>query len=179
MVYISKGSAMIVLTVNTGSSSVRLNIFRSEADGQLEALAEAHHTYDGSEPQQMLKQFLANNGLLSVALVSHRVVHGGNHFNAPCLLDNEVEREIMRLAPLAPLHNPVALQWIQAAREIMGTSVPQIAVFDTAFYAGLPQVAKTYAIPAKLSLKHGLRRYGFHGLAHVFPPHNFPLSLSG
>jgi len=157
---------MIILTVNTGSSSVRLAVFQSDDDGRLKILADAHYALGGSEPQQPLLQFLAQQGLPPISLVGHRVVHGGIHLNVPCLLDAEVEREIARLAPLAPLHNPVALQWIQAVREILGENVPQVAVFDTAFYAVLPQVARTYAIPPALSLKHGLHRYGFHGLAH-------------
>jgi acetate kinase len=157
---------MIILTVNTGSSSVRLAVFQSNDDGQLKVLADAHYALGGSEPQQSLLQFLAQQGLPPISLVGHRVVHGGIHLNVTCLLDTEVEREIARLAPLAPLHNPIALQWIQAVREILGENVPQVAVFDTAFYADLPQLARTYAIPHALSAKHGVRRYGFHGLAH-------------
>jgi acetate kinase len=82
------------------------------------------------------------------------------------MLDDAVEGEIRRLAPLAPLHNPVALKWVAACRAEFGANAAQVAVFDTAFYAALPEVAATYALPRALSRKHGIRRYGFHGLAH-------------
>jgi acetate kinase len=77
-----------------------------------------------------------------------------------------VEAEIERLAPLAPLHNPLALAWIRACREQLGAELPQVAVFDTGFYARLPEVARTYALPYTLMRKLIVRRYGFHGLAH-------------
>jgi acetate kinase len=98
--------------------------------------------------------------------VVHRVVHGGSNLAASCLIDDEVEQEIDQLSPLAPLHNPVSLCWIRATRKILGARVFQIAVFDTAFFTNLPEVARTYAIPYELAEKHALRRYGFHGLAH-------------
>ena len=68
--------------------------------------------------------------------------------------------------PLAPLHNPVSLRWICATREVLGADISQIAVFDTAFFTALPEIARTYAIPHELARKHALYRYGFHGLAH-------------
>lgn len=98
--------------------------------------------------------------------VAHRVVHGGERLVQPCLIDDEVEAEIALLTPLAPLHNPAALEWISACRELLGEDIPQVAVFDTAFYARLPEVASHYALPAAMVRAHGLRRYGFHGLAH-------------
>jgi acetate kinase len=82
------------------------------------------------------------------------------------LIDPAVTAEIERLGALAPLHNPVALRWIAACEDVLGRSVPQVAAFDTAFHAGMPQVASTYALPRTLCDTHGLRRYGFHGLAH-------------
>jgi acetate kinase len=96
----------------------------------------------------------------------HRIVHGGQ-LNRSCRIDAAVEREIAERAPLAPLHNPAALQWLRACRQRLGGQVPQIAVFDTAFYADLPQVAATYPLPHELCREHDLRRYGFHGIAHA------------
>jgi len=93
-------------------------------------------------------------------------VHGGARLTSTRRIDAAVEAEIERLAALAPLHNPVALAWIRACREALGVDLPQVAVFDTAFYAHLPEVARTYALPHALCERHGLRRYGFHGLAH-------------
>lgn len=83
-----------------------------------------------------------------------------------CRIDAAVETEIERLTPLAPLHNPSALRWIRAARAAFGEDVEQIAVFDSAYFAALPDVAATYALPRDFCRKNGLRRYGFHGLAH-------------
>ena len=94
------------------------------------------------------------------------MVHGGARLTSARRIDAAVETEIERLAALAPLHNPVALAWIRACREVLGAGVPQVAVFDTAFYAHLPEVARAYALPHALCERHGLRRYGFHGLAH-------------
>jgi acetate kinase len=94
------------------------------------------------------------------------VVHGGTRLTASCWLDRDAEREIERLAPLAPLHNPHALAWIAACRAQFGRAVPQAAMFDTAFFASLPRFASTYALPAALTGHGELRRFGFHGLAH-------------
>ena len=100
------------------------------------------------------------------ALVVHRIVHGGARLTQPCIIDAAVEREIEALTPLAPLHQPAALALLRAAREALGAAVPQIAVFDTAFYSSMPVTAQSYALPAVLREKHGVRRYGFHGIAH-------------
>ena len=94
-------------------------------------------------------------------------MHGGVRLVEPCWIDTAVEQEIERLGALAPLHNPTALRWIRACREVFGTDVEQVAVFDTAFYSHLPDVAATYALPRELCQRHGLRRYGFHGIAHA------------
>jgi len=109
---------------------------------------------------------LAQAGGEPVMAVAHRVVHGGGRLVRPCLVDAAVEREIERMAALAPLHNPSALEWIRVCRSVLGGRVPQLAVFDTAFFADLPEVAGTYALPCALVAKHGLKRYGFHGIAH-------------
>src|SRR5690606_14848919 len=110
--------------------------------------------------------FLEAHGLKRVAVVAHRVVHGGARFTAPTRLDADAERAINELSPLAPLHNPRALRWMEACRAVLGEGVLQVAVFDTAFFADLPEVAATYALPRDLCRKHGIRRFGFHGLAH-------------
>lgn len=155
----------MVLTVNTGSSSVRLAAFAPQGES-LSLLASGHFPGEWSEPAAMLRAFLKGNGIEAVAAVAHRIVHGGARLTAPCRIDGEVEAEIGRLAPLAPLHNPRALEWIRASRALLGAGTAQVAVFDTAFYAALPQAAATYALPRALCARHGIRRYGFHGLAH-------------
>lgn len=155
----------VVLTVNTGSSSVRLAAF--ETDGEsLTRVASGHFPGNWSEPAAMLRAFLKGHGIEAVAAVAHRVVHGGARLTAPCRIDAVVEAEIERLVPLAPLHNPRALEWIRASRALFGPQTAQVAVFDTAFYAELPEIAATYALPRALTVRHGIRRFGFHGIAH-------------
>jgi acetate kinase len=98
--------------------------------------------------------------------VGHRVVHGGEQFQASVRVDPEVQRAIEAMIDLAPLHNPHNLRGIEAARAALGDGVPQIAVFDTAFHHTLPEHAYLYAIPYPLYRRHKVRRYGFHGTSH-------------
>ncbi|MEK6662707.1 MAG: acetate/propionate family kinase [Pseudomonadota bacterium] len=156
---------MVVLTVNAGSSSLKLAAFTSDAKG-LHVCGEAHYEADATDPIERLKAFMEKHAVAQPQLVAHRVVHGGARLTSSRRIDAAVEAEIERIAPLAPLHNPLALTWIRSCRSLLGVDVPQVAVFDTAFYAQLPAVATTYALPQELSARHGLRRYGFHGLAH-------------
>jgi acetate kinase len=156
---------MTVMTVNTGSSSVRLAAFASKGES-LTQRARGHFPGNRNDPAAMLRAFLKEHGIGEITVVAHRIVHGGARLTAPCRIDAAVEAEIERLAPLAPLHNPRALEWIRACRALFGAETAQVAVFDTAFYADLPEVAATYALPRALCRKHGIRRYGFHGLAH-------------
>jgi acetate kinase len=100
--------------------------------------------------------------------VGHRVVHGGDRFLEPTLIDDEVVQAIEALTDLAPLHNTPSLKAIRAARAVLSTGVPMVATFDTAFHRTLPERAARYAIPLELADKHRIRRYGFHGLAHRY-----------
>lgn len=154
-----------VLTMNVGSSSLRLDAFGFDDAGS-HRLAMLHRPEATEEYTPILRNFVQTNGLGNIAVVAHRIVHGGSDFNASCLLHAKVEAAIERLAPLAPLHNPSALSAVRACRKVLGEQVPQVAVFDTAFYAVLPEVAATYALPCGLSRRYGLRRFGFHGIAH-------------
>src|SRR5207247_6725063 len=99
-----------------------------------------------------------------VVAVAHRVVHGGERFREPVLIDDEVERELAALAEHAPLHNGPAIAAIRSARRAL-PDVPHVAVFDTAFHATLPPEASTYALPRRFRDEYGIRRYGFHGLS--------------
>ena len=158
----------IILAVNTGSSSVRLSAFDAN-ETPLSLLATERFDKEAvtkGAPQELLRTFLQTHDLKRVDVVSHRVVHGGARFTSATLLNQEAERAIGELSHLAPLHNPRALVWIEACRAVLGEKTLQIAVFDTAFYAQLPAVAATYALPRELCRKHGIRRFGFHGLAH-------------
>jgi acetate kinase len=102
-----------------------------------------------------------------VQAVGHRVVHGGDRFTAPALIDDDVLSAIRDLIPLAPLHNPASVAGIEAARTLL-PDVPQVAVFDTAFHHTLPGAAATYAIDQALAAQLGIRRYGFHGTSHRY-----------
>ena len=95
--------------------------------------------------------------------VAHRVVHGGPDFTQPTVIDEATLAAIDRLAPLAPLHNPIAAATIRAARGLLA-KVPHVAVFDTSFHATLPEVARRYPVPDGWT-DWGVRRYGFHGLS--------------
>jgi acetate kinase len=101
-------------------------------------------------------------GTSEIDVVGHRVVHGGVDFAKAVVVDARVESVIERLAAFAPLHNPVNLEGIRVAREVLGSEIPQIAVFDTSFHRTLTQAAETYPGPYDW-LKKGIRRYGFHG----------------
>ncbi|WP_121254581.1 acetate/propionate family kinase [Nocardioides ferulae] len=102
-----------------------------------------------------------------VAAVGHRVVHGGERFSAPALVDDDLLAAVADLVPLAPLHNPANLEVLAVARTLFG-AVPHVAVFDTAFHQTLPEHAYTYAVPHQWREQHGIRRYGFHGTSHRF-----------
>jgi len=156
---------MLILTINAGSSSLRLSLF-AQTDDDLQSLTEVHHQDVRNPVSSLLSDFIDSVNVAEILMVVHRVVHGGVLLTTPCLIDAAVEKEIERLMPLAPLHNPPALLWIRLARQLLGKQVPQVAVFDTAFYQALPQVAATYALPRELCRDHGIRRYGFHGIAH-------------
>lgn len=163
-----KGQEMqLLLTVNAGSSSVRLAAFAADGHDDPAPLARAHHeTQATTDGARLLRQYVARLPPAAHWTVAHRIVHGGPRLSAPCLIDDDVEREIERLAPLAPLHNPAALAWIGHCRAVLGEGARHIAVFDTGFFADLPAAARTYALPHALVEAQQLRRYGFHGLAH-------------
>jgi acetate kinase len=99
--------------------------------------------------------------------VGHRVVHGGAAFPAPAVLDHDVLRRIEALTALAPLHQPPAVALIRTVGRLR-PDLPAVACFDTAFHAGIPPAAATYAVPADWRERLGVRRYGFHGLSHAW-----------
>lgn len=151
--------------VNAGSSSIRLAGFTVD-HSEPRRIAAYHGEHGPSEAHTVLAKVLSQWRLTDFMAVAHRIVHGGTALTQTCMVDDAVEANIERLTLLAPLHNPAALAWIRACRVALGADVPQVAVFDTAFYAGLPLVAATYALPRSLCAEYGLRRFGFHGLAH-------------
>jgi acetate kinase len=142
----------VILALNTGSSSVRFAAF----DGKAPLWRKRRDRRPGEAvPVEELR------ALGDPEMVVHRVVHGGTRFARPIEVDAAAEAAIEELAALAPLHQPVALEWIRGARQAFPRA-RQLAVFDTAFFTSLPEVATAVALPVEL----GMRRYGFHGLAH-------------
>ncbi|MFH1859450.1 MAG: acetate/propionate family kinase [bacterium] len=164
---------MTILTINAGSSSIRLALFATKetclvGDG-VEMLTAKKYKLEQAclvevDSSAVLEEFI--QGTEKVSVIAHRIVHGGTKFVNSCFIDTAVEKEIARFSPLAPLHNPFALKWIQKCRAIFGESIPQVAVFDTAFYSTMPEVATIYALPQTLCSQYNIQRYGFHGIAH-------------
>ena len=150
---------MRVLTVNTGTNSLKLAVF----DGSERVVATVVDDWVGDDLAPF-EAFLAGVG--SIDAVGHRVVHGGPTLVAPVVVDDWVLAEIEELVCLAPLHQPRSLAGIGAAARAL-PGVPAVACFDTAFHAGLPAAARTYALPRGWNERWGLRRYGFHGLSHA------------
>ena len=124
----------------------------------------------GAALQSALDAFEREGPALSdvrLAAVGHRVVHGGDRFSAPALVDDALLTAVEELVPLAPLHNPANLEGMTVARRRL-PDVPHVAVFDTAFHQTLPEAAHTYAVPRSWAQDHGIRRYGFHGTSVSF-----------
>ena len=158
------------LVVNSGSSSVKLAVF----DADLREVAQARVTEIGTGgPADHVAAFgigferLAQTGvtLADLEAAGHRVVHGGATLTQTCRVTAQVEAQIAACIPLAPLHNPAALEGIRALRRL-APDLPQYVAFDTAFHATNPEVAVSYALPAAERAR-GLRRYGFHGLSYA------------
>jgi acetate kinase len=156
---------MTLLTVNSGSTSVKLALYEVDATGAAVSVGAEHHSGASLDAAALLRAIGKRLGGAPQA-IAHRIVHGGTRFVRPTRIDREVIAAIEQLAPLAPLHNPPALRWVAATRALWGEQLPQVAVFDTAFFAALPRRAAEYALPAHLGIERGVRRYGFHGLAH-------------
>jgi len=173
---------MLVLVINSGSSSLKYQV-RDVAAGTVltEGLIEKIGVGNGGggdgemvgprDHAEALEQVDAaihqELGGLELGAVGHRVVHGGERFAEPVLVDNEITRAIERLNPLAPLHNPANVLGIRAITR-KWPKMPQVAVFDTAFHRTLPEYAWRYAVPDELYTNHGIRRYGFHGTSNEY-----------
>ena len=154
---------MDVLVVNAGSSSLKLSLL-DPAD-QIVAATEVEHWDTGDAPPPALKTFL--NAYPDPAAVGHRIVHGGPSLTAAAVLDAVTRGAIEGATSLAPVHQPRALAGIDAVSALL-PGVPAVVCFDTAFHAGMPAAAATYALPEAWREWYGLRRYGFHGLSHSY-----------
>jgi len=183
--------ATYVLVLNCGSSSVKFALIEPNTEetilsGLIECIGDEHANISWRY-QQNAKQYkkLAEINYQSafdeiVALISdtysltnnifavgHRVVHGGEKFTKPALINKSILAAVKSCVRLAPLHNPANIAGIEAATRIF-PKLPQIAVFDTAFHQTMPKHAYIYPIPYQLYTDHGVRRYGFHGISHQF-----------
>ncbi|WP_028280514.1 acetate kinase [Arthrobacter sp. H5] len=161
---------MIILVINSGSSSLKYQL-RDGSDVLTEGIVErigGDETPDHSAALERVDADVSKAlGDMAIDAVGHRVVHGGERFSAPVLINNEITRAIERLNPLAPLHNPANVQGIRAIAE-KWPEIPQVAVFDTAFHRTLPEHAWRYAVPDELYTRFGIRRYGFHGTSFEY-----------
>ena len=165
-----------MLVVNAGSSSLKLRLLEvgghDADDADLDAAHDAAQVIEQADlpaPDEAgshdLEQVLAE--WPAPTAVGHRVVHGGSEFTGPVLLDASVRAQLDRLSDLAPLHQPKSLAALDATAAVL-PQVPAVACFDTAFHAGMPAAAATYAVPARWRSDYAIRRYGFHGLSHAY-----------
>jgi len=185
---------MKILICNAGSSSFKFSVFEAEgeqllAEGSIDwTTSPALLVYRRAGQQEIREELSvqkhadasarivadlqsgptpALRSLDELGAVAHRVVHGGSKYAAAVRITPQVKQAIGELAELAPLHNPASLDGIRAVEEVL-PKVPQVAAFDTAFHATLPEAARTYAVPRQWTRNWGVRRYGFHGLSHSY-----------
>jgi acetate kinase len=175
-----------VLVLNAGSSSIKYRLLVGDgpdlASGLVERIGEPGsrliHRAAGAESTAVEGPvpdhdagfdavFSVIDDAGGLGVIGHRVVHGGDRFAAPALVDDEVLAAVRELAPLAPLHNPPAARGIELARARF-PGLPQVAVFDTAFHRDMPVRARRYALPRHLADRYGIHRYGFHGISHGY-----------
>lgn len=125
------------------------------------AHSQAHH-----QALSVVLNWLDRNTKFRITQVGHRVVHGGDFYSEPVVITDEVMAKLETLIPLAPLHQPYNLKLIDVCKDVL-PGLPQVACFDTAFHASIPDVARNFAIPRALT-REGVRRYGFHGLSYQY-----------
>ncbi|HEX3037586.1 MAG TPA: acetate kinase [Oscillospiraceae bacterium] len=190
---------MKILVINAGSSSLKYQLIDMEneevlAKGNCERIGMdngifSHKTTDGREKHltvnmsnhtaafMQVKDALVDSEvgvikeLSEVSAIGHRIVQGGAIFSKSVLVDEEVIKGIESLIPLAPLHNSAHVQGIRACRDVFGTDVPEVVVFDTAFHSTMPPKAYMFAVPYEYYEKYKIRRYGFHGTSHRYVSH--------
>jgi len=186
---------MKILVINAGSSSLKYQLFDMStndviAKGLIDRIGiewsilkhkwlndkkyeVQENIADHKAALQLLLKVLVDkeNGVLEnleeIKAIGHRVVHGGENFSSSILITPEVLAELKALIPLAPLHNPANIMWIESVQEIL-PGVPNIAVFDTAFHQTMDPAAFIYPIPYKYYEKYKVRKYGFHGTSHKY-----------
>ncbi len=175
-----------ILVVNCGSSSLKYTFYDTEDDtrhvrGQIERIGldgtrHVHRGPKGEATRELPKSGFAEAMAAMVeslrdepvaSVVAHRVVHGGERFTEATLITEDIITQLDALSLLAPLHNPANIAGIREMRRLL-PAIPHVAVFDTAFHHTLPSYAYLYGLPYELYEKHGIRRYGFHGMSHSY-----------
>lgn len=156
-------SALNVLALNSGSSSLKFGLYRVDATGAEKLCGESISTADEPDAMTHVASVLAASGMPPPEAVGHRIVHGGPVLRQHGRIDDAVLRQLQAAAAFAPLHAPAALALIHFAHAHF-PSVPQVACFDTQFHVGLPDVARVLSIARELQ-SEGIQRYGFHGLS--------------
>ena len=154
----------IVLALNSGSSSLKYGLYEVDEDEAHELATEAIETAaPDSDSFARIERAIGAAGLPAPTAIGHRIVHGGPRLTRHCLIDAEVIAQLEAALPFAPLHGPASLALLQLARAHF-PALPQVACFDTAFHATLPNVASVLPLPRALR-EEGVRRYGFHGIS--------------
>lgn len=169
--------------MNCGSSTLKYRVVEADddhppgvglpwlADGVVDRIG--GDTSHGDALVELLGTLGSHRLLDGLDAAAYRVVHGGDAFVGPTVVDDQVLSELEGVSGLAPLHNRPTLEAMRAARGVLGADVAAVAVFDTAFHATLPSRASRYAIRHELAERHGIRRFGFHGLAHRWMSERF------
>lgn len=184
-----------ILTINAGSSSIKFALFPlaqpispdAEVVGQIDGIGTdatklVAKNHDGEKIADqlisgdkvnhdqafdaLLKWFQATQAGWQIVAVGHRVVHGGERYSHPTIIDETVVGHLTSFIPLAPLHEPHNVAGIRALQALL-PNVPQVACFDTAFHRSQPEVAQRFGLPRALTAE-GIKRYGFHGLSYEF-----------
>jgi acetate kinase len=156
-----------VLVLNCGSSSLKFQLLAMPGEDRLaRGVVERIGADYASAVHFAVTEAKRAGGRIDAA--GHRIVHGGDRFTAPVVIDEAVTATLDALADLAPLHNGPGVAGIRAARSLLGARVPMVAAFDTAFHATMPPRATRYALDYELAQRHHVRRYGFHGLSYRY-----------
>jgi acetate kinase len=161
-IQMGKNKMKNILVFNVGSSSLKYSLFDNLKKINSENFERLKNKRDFEKTVSIIIEKLKDQKIDAIA---HRVVHGGE-LNKPSKINKKIKDKIKDFSEFAPLHNPNQLRVIEICEEKF--KQPQYAVFDTMFFAELPEVAKTYPIPKEITEKYKLRRYGFHGLSHKF-----------
>jgi len=156
----------MILILNCGSQTIKFKLFDKDLakikGGQVSAKNPQEYRGFLISELKKIKDIEAN-----IEIIGHRVVYGSRDSDGPVRITAGVLKELKKYETLAPLHQPYNLLGIRTAQKIF-PKAKQLAVFDTAFFKGLPIVAKTYALPQNLRVKYGLERFGFHGISHEY-----------